>query len=257
MTMNFSDEILKAFVDGALDGASRRAIEQAMRDDPVMAQRVAQQRALRAQVSTGFSPAPGTRAMPQMPVRGGKVIQLALVRASKAKAPAAASSIAGAGVARWSWPQWGALAAMLVVGIVVGWLALSLLERDTSMVGRDGALRARGQLADALTRQAAGAAGSGVRIGSSFVSTQGQHCRSFVLEGVTGKSHLAGLACQTGAGWGIAAIIDDLAPPSSLGADTAGLDVPPLIHAVIDQRIAGQALDAAAEQEALRRGWRR
>jgi hypothetical protein len=33
--------------------------------------------------------------------------------------------------------------------------------------------------------------------------------------------------------------------------------MPPAVLAAIDQRIAGQALDATAEQEAVRRGWRR
>ncbi len=270
--MNFSDEMLKAFVDGALDGASRRAIEQAMLADPVIMQRVARYRAMRAHVSTGFSPAPGARAMSQMPARGGKVIQLALVRASKRKVPVVAVDNASeTSAARWSWPQWGALVATLVVGIVVGWFALSLLARDKlerggsernssmiALIGSGGALTARGQLADALSRQTASAAGSGVRIGSSFVSKQGSYCRSFVLGGAVSGSHLAGLACHSGAGWDVAAIIDEPMPaPASDSAVMAGVDLPPAILVAIDQRIAGPTLDAAAEQEALLRGWRR
>ena len=257
MMMHFSDEILVAFVDGALGEASRRAIEQAMLADPVVAQRVAKQRALRAHASVAFSPAPGARLMPPMPARGGKVIQLALVRASKGQAPVvAANSGSERSAARWSWLQWGALAATLVAGIAIGRFALPLLESDTSVIGSAGELRARGQLAHALTRQTASAAGRGVRIGSSFVSKQGHYCRSFVQDGVVARSHLAGLACHGGAGWNVAAIIDD--PMSAAdGILSAGVDMPPAIQTAIDQRIAGQALDTAAEQEALRRGWRR
>jgi hypothetical protein len=268
MVKNFSDEMLVAFVDGMLDDASGRAIEQAMRDDPVIAQRVARQRALRSHVSAASSPAPGTRPMAQMSARGGKVIQLALVRASKGKAPAAVAAAASAssvdGAVRWSWPQWGALVTAMITGIVVGWCAVSLLERDTSMIGSDGALRARGQLTDALTGQAASVTGSGVRIGASFMSKQGHYCRSFVLDGVAARTHLAGLACHIGTGWNVVAIIDEPMPmPASLSSPAAdgtlmsGIDLPPVIDAAIDQRIAGQVLDAAAEQEALRRGWRR
>jgi anti-sigma factor RsiW len=123
MMMNFSDEILVAFVDGTLGEASRRAVEQAMLDDPVIAQRVAQHRASRAHVSAAFAPVPGARSISRMPARGGTVIQLALVRASKGQAPVVPASSR----ARWSWLHWGALAAMLVLGIVIGRFGLPLL----------------------------------------------------------------------------------------------------------------------------------
>jgi hypothetical protein len=69
---------------------------------------------------------------------------------------------------------------------------------------------------------------------------------------------VAGLACHSGAGWRIAAIAEDVQLASA--ADDyrmAGAETAPEILAAISQRMAGQALDATAEQEALRRGWRR
>jgi hypothetical protein len=267
--MKYSDETLMAFADGELDAATRSAIEQAMRQDPAIAQRVAQHQALRADVFAAFFPVldepvpPMTHApllQKAAPPRGGTVIQLAAVRASKGQAQAVPVKSAP----RWPWPMWGALAATLVVGVVAGRFALPLLEGEPSLpmaaLGKGGTLRAQGKLASALTHQAANDAGSGVKIGLSFVSNQGNYCRSFVLAGAVSKSPMAGLACQggSGVGWRIAAIAEEVQPASAPGSyRMAGAEMPPAILAAIDQRIAGQALDAAAEQQALRRGWRR
>lgn len=269
--MKYSDETLMAFADGELDAATRAAIEQAMQQDPVIAQRVAQHQALRAHVFAAFSPVldeplPARLTAPLLQKaaapRGGTVIQLAAVRASKGQAQA----VPVRNTSRWPWPQWGALAATLVVGVVAGRFALPLFEGEPSVamasiaLGKGGALSAQGKLAGALAQQAAsaGPAGSGVKIGLSFVSHQGNYCRSFVLAGAAAKPTMAGLACQSGPGWNIAAIAEDVQPASAPDSyRMAGAEMPPAILAAIDQHIAGQALDAAEEQQALRRGWRR
>lgn len=271
----YSDEVLMAFADGELDAATRGAIEQAMRQDPAMAQRVAAHQALRAHVSAAFAPvldepAPArltarVQSMANAPLlqkaappRGGIVIQLAAVRASKGQAQAVPVKSAS----RWSWPQWGALVATLVVGVVAGRFAIPWFYGEPSvpslMADKGGALIARGPLAGALTQQSASDTGSRVKIGLSFVSKQGSYCRSFVLADGGGMPGMAGLACQSGAGWVIAAIAEEDQPafaPESYRM--AGAQMPPAILAAIDQRIVGQALEAAEEQQALRRGWRR
>lgn len=274
--VNFSDETLLAFADGTLDAASCRAIEEAVLQDPVIAQRVAQRVAQRnkhnqeqsnaARADASGVPVQGESAR-RAAVRGGTVIELAVVRASKVQAgsqtqgPRAAVSCSAA---PWSWPQWAALVATLLVGIFVGRFALPLQEGEPSLLGiapgNGGALGAQGKLARALTQQESGAAGSGIEIGLSFVSKQGDYCRSFALVGAAG-AHPVGLACRSGSVWNIAVIVDDPmpadAPASSSGYRVAGVAMPAAINAAIEQRIAGSALDAVAERDALRRGWSR
>jgi hypothetical protein len=283
--MHFSDETLLAFADGTLDAASRRAIEQAVLLDPVIAQRVAQQVAQNKEQNKEQNKAPradasgasfqGEPVRRTAPMRGGTVIQLAAVRASKAQAVTQTHNhghTQGAAVSRsaapWSWPQWSALVATLLVGIFAGRFALPLPHDDPSLLGiaagNGGALSAQGKLARALTQQEAGAAGNGIEIGLSFVSKEGDYCRSFKLAGAAGavaRAHLAGLACRSGSVWNIAAIIDDPmsadAPAGSGRYRIAGAEMPAAIGAAIDQRIAGSVLDAMAERDALQRGWRR
>jgi anti-sigma factor RsiW len=51
----FSDETLMAFADGELDATTRAAVDAAMREDPEVAKRVAQHRALRAKLQLAYA----------------------------------------------------------------------------------------------------------------------------------------------------------------------------------------------------------
>lgn len=246
---SFTDETLMAYADGELDQATRRAVEQAMRADPVIAARVARHQALRGEVFAAFA---GTIDEPvpqrlQAVLRApATVVQMDAVRAARRPAPAPR---------RWAWPEWGAIAATLVLGVVAGGLGLEAMRGETqlaSVAGKDGVLAARGVLATALSGQLASAApaDASVKIGLSFVSKQGNYCRSFML------GSAAGLACRDGGEWKIAVLAE-----SAQGAPgayrQAGSELPPAVLDAIDQRIAGPALDAGAEQAAQRKGWRR
>ena len=258
--MSFSDETLMAFADGELDAATRHAIEEAMRHDQSIARRVEQHKALASRVSGAFAPIlqePVPERLLQ-PVRTARVVQLDAVRARKlAQMPGKAVKLR-----RWSWPEWGALAATLIVGVIVGRFGLAALQADGQMAstvsGTDGALMAQGKLAAALSQQLAGAvpADAGVRIGLSFMANDGAYCRSFTLGGA-GQT-LAGLACRSGSEWKIPALIEAGKPATPAGSyRMASVEMPAAILEAIDQRISGAALDARAEQEALRQGWRR
>ena len=262
--MSFSDETLMAFADGALDAATRHAIEEAMRHDQSIARRVEQHKALKSRVSGAFAPILQEPVPDRLlqPVRTARVVQLDAVRARKlARMPGKAAKLR-----RWSWAEWSALAATLTVGVIVGRFGLTALQADGQMAstvsGTDGALLAQGKLAVALSQaggtSATGAApaDAGVRIGLSFMSNDGVYCRSFTLGGA-GQA-LAGLACRSGSEWKIPALIE--AAKAATPADSYRMDavkMPAAILEAIDQRISGPALDARAEQEALRQGWRR
>jgi hypothetical protein len=249
--MRFSDETLMAFADGELDEPTRSAVEQAMRSDPAIAAKVAQHKALRADIFGAFAPALDERVPPRLkqvinPANSAKVVNLDTVRASRREA---------AEPRRWAWAEWGAIAATLVIGVLAGSLGLKGIRGETQLAavsGKDGALTARGKLDAALSQQLASAApdGGGVKIGLSFVSKEGNYCRSFTLGAA------AGLACRSGTDWKIPVMAQGTAPAPGEYRQ-AGSAMPAAVLDAIDQRIAGQALDAKAERAAAQQGWKR
>jgi hypothetical protein len=246
--MKFTDEMLMAFADGELAEPARSQVERALRADPDIAARVAQFRAMRMRVYSAFAgvldePVPA-RLQPSH--ASAKVVHLDTLRAARQQARPKA---------RWSWPQWGAMAASLVVGVLAGVLGFRSLQGEAelaTMASRDGALVAQGRLAAALSQQLAsnGPSGERVQIGISFRSKDGSYCRSFAL----GPS--AGLACRNGAQWNIPVLTENAAGPSAAYRQ-AGSALPPAVLDAIDQRIDGAALDAASERAAQQRGWQR
>lgn len=247
--MRFTDETLMAYADGELDATTRGAVELAMRADPALAARVRQHITLRSEVFRAFAGTLDEPVPPRLAQAGhsAKVVQLDSVRAARRQVVEVPR--------RWSWPEWGAIAATLVVGVLAGSLGLRSLQGETqlaSAAASTGELTARGALDTALSRQLASAPapGSDVRIGVSFVSKQGQYCRSFSMAAA------AGLACRSGSEWKIPLLAE-----SAVAADgayrQAASAVPAAVLEAIDARAAGAALDAKAEQAAAQRGWAR
>jgi anti-sigma factor RsiW len=242
--MSFSDETLMAYADGELDASTRTALEQAMRFDPALAERVRQHKAMRSNVFAAFAPIVDEPVPQRLQAvgRSGKVIHLDSKRGRRAEA---------ANDRRWSWPQWGAIAATLVVGVLAGSMGLRGIEGETQVAsGADGVLAARGKLAEALNVQLAGGAQGEVKIGVSFVAKDGNYCRSFMV-GVA-----AGLACKDGAQWKIP-VMAQAAPAADGAYRQAGSEVPAAVLDAVDQRINGKPLDAAGEQAAQSVGWKR
>jgi hypothetical protein len=256
--MNFSDETLMAYSDGELDPQARSAIEAAIASDPDVARRVARHLALAARVRSGFDPVL-REAVPRRLKDAGAGIAGA-PDSDRAEA-AARDDIAIARAAKrdgskrtWSWPQWSAVAASLVIGVMAGRLGES--DRPPSPMAMDGSgVVARGALERALSTQlASGQAGDApVRIGSTFRSRSGEYCRTFVL-----SNEVAGLGCRAGADWRLPVIARSPAAPESSGTyrQAAG-NVPPAVMHAVEERIAGHALDAREEAAALQGGWKK
>jgi hypothetical protein len=150
---------------------------------------------------------------------------------------------------RWRAREWTALAASLLVGLFIGWRAFSPAE--PLMAAGGDALVARGALAAALDSQLAStqSPGSEVLIGVTFRSRDGGFCRSFVLA----NQQTAGLACHAGGDWRIAATEVTDVPAGQIRQ--AGSALPPAIAAAIEERIAGETFDVAAERDAQASGW--
>jgi hypothetical protein len=159
----------------------------------------------------------------------------------------------------WRWPEWGAIAASVLIGVVAGRFADGDVEMPVDMPfasAPNGALVARGPLATALSAQLASSVpgAAQVRVGISFVARSGPYCRSFVM---TRPSQLAGLACRESGQWQVQLVTPAGHDEATGGYRAAGAALPAALLRAIDERIAGTPLDAAAEAEAARRDWQR
>lgn len=251
--MSFSDETLMAYADGELDEHTRRDIEQAMRRDPAIADKIRQHKALRSNVFSAFA---GTleEAVPQRlqaAARSGKVVHLDSVRQVR-QPPAPPPAV---NRPKWVFPQWGALAATLVVGVLAGVFGAQTFSGDSQLAAFDresGILAAQGKLDKALSQQVTGipARDASVKVGITFMSKEGGYCRSFMLPTT------AGLACRNGETWEIPVLTN-----GPMGTNTeyrqASSALPAAVLEAIDARIEGKPLDAAGERAAHKSGWKR
>lgn len=242
--MTPSDETLMAYVDGELDEQARVAVEAAMLADPDIAARVARQQALRKRVRLAFArvveePVPDRLLAAAAPQRTGNVIPL---RRKEAR--------------RWSWPEWGSMAACLTVGVVLTLMFVRFSAVEPIM-SRGGSLFADGALAQALSGQLAStqaAAAAPVHIGVSFRDKTGNYCRTFALQET---SPLAGLACHSGDRWRLE-VLARAAEAADSGAANyrpAASAIPQAVLQAVGDRIAGEPLDARAEAAAQASGW--
>lgn len=222
------DERLIAYVDGELAGEARAAFEAEMAAEPALAAKVEQNRRLAARVAAAYAPVLEEPVPPQL--------------------VAVASLANDRGPGRVALPQWAAMAACLVVGVLAG---RALWPEQGPLATRGGVLVARAGLEKALTTQLASEAGP-VRIGLSFKSSDdGRYCRTFE----SAADRLAGLACRQDGRW-VAQVATAVSPQPTTGYRTAASATPPAVLAAVDALRAGDTLDAAAERAARDRGWK-
>jgi hypothetical protein len=242
--MSFDDQTLMAFVDGELDAERAAAIERALAADAALSARVAVLRAQRRRVEAAFAPVLDE----PMPDRlsgllrgeapaadGATVVPLAQARAARERR--------GNSAVAWGWAQWGGMAASVLIGLLLG-LQFSGRGSDDGI--------AVGAVEHALSTQLASAAvaAPAVAVQLSFVDRDGAYCRTFSTAAV------AGLACRADGSWAVHSVAAAAsAPDGALRQAAAAL--PRAVLEAVDQRIAGNALDAAAERQARDGGWRR
>ena len=87
-----------------------------------------------------------------------------------------------------------------------------------------------------------------MQIGLTFRSQDGNYCRSFALR----RAETAGLACRADGQWRIPVTAS---APGTAGDMRQAASLPPPVLAAIEARIAGEALDAAGEENARLGGW--
>jgi anti-sigma factor ChrR (cupin superfamily) len=248
--MTPDNEQLMAYVDGELDAEARARFERALAADPALARRVAAQRALRARLVAGLNPQL-TEPVPE------RLLQTART-APAGEAPVATLSSwrergrsAPRTVRVWALPV--ALAASLLLAGVLA-VALWRAPGAAGVALQDGQLVARGPVAGALSTALVNsqAADATVQIGLSFRDHTGRLCRTFMVH----AQGSAGIACRAGADWLIERVAVAPAEPGvGDGLRMAASGWPASIMSEVEQRIDGEALDAAGEERARARGW--
>jgi anti-sigma factor RsiW len=271
--MNPQDqEHLLAFVDGELDAAQAAEVAARLERDAEAAAFVGREQALRQRLQAAFAP------VMDEPVPERLMAALQAVPSQPMPMPSSPERLDPASRPGWGGdsaaplplspsrrlaanaPRWIGLAAALLIGIGIGrlWLAPGG-EGPPAMLatGPDGTLVAGPLLAQALSSQPSGAAPAHapLQVAWTFRDHEGRYCRTFVLA----TNAAAGLACRDDGGWRVQVVAraDDAAPAAAGAYRQAASALPNAVLQAVDTRIEGQALDAAAEAEALKRGFAR
>ena len=244
--MNLSEETLMAYVDGELDDSARKQVEVAIAEDPQVARRVAKHQALRGRLRSSFA----TVLDEPVPQR-----LVSLVRAAATvPGPPQVLQFRRKPAVQRPWLQWSSLAASFVLGALV-WQFAGRQYLSGPITENRGQLVASGALAQALTGQLAAQqdASSATQIGFSFRSKRGDYCRTFLLRAAPSA---AGLACRQNNQWAVQVLAHADAPmQSSDQYRQAASSLPPAVLRAVDDSIAGEPLDSAAETQARAAGW--
>jgi hypothetical protein len=225
------DERLIAYVDGELAGDDLKLFEAEVAADPRLADEVEKHRTMSARLAQAYAP-----------VIDEKV-------PGRLKAAARGGVSPGRRVPGW---QWGAMAASLVAGAVVGVAGGHFAwPQEGSVVAREGELLASGPLEDALTRDLGSQSGP-MRGSLSFKTKTGRYCRTFQ----SAQDRLAGVACRRGDGWVMQTTTVFQPAKSAPAYRTAASETPASVLMAVDGLIAGEPLEAAAEKTARDKGWR-
>ncbi len=230
--MNEEEEFY-AWLDGELDAKSAARVEARMASDPALANLKIKDRKMSENLRSAFDPLLADAAHPPR-FSDAQVVDLASRRTSAAKSS-------------FGVPQWAAMAATLIVGLVAGTMLQS--NESSTVKSQDGRIYAAASLNDALERQLASQPKDSetIRIGMTFRAHNGRTCRNF--SGMAGQ----GVACHDDSGWIVEGLFaspqDDHTYRMATGDD-------PRINDMIDSMIVGEPFDAERETEARRNSWR-
>ena len=234
--MTFDDATLMAYADGELSAEERAEIERALAADPALRAQLETHQKMRAQLSGAYADLLDE----PVPER--------LLSAARGPAPQAAEVVdfraRREAKAKWSVREWGAMAASLVGGLVIG---LGAMNAQAPLIAvTEGGMSARGTLERALDTQLASDEAGAVRIGLSFRTEDAGYCRTFELT----RRGTSGIACRDTDGWNVAMTAAQGAQGDvrMAGASEAVLNV---VATMID----GDPLDAEAEAAARDAGW--
>lgn len=235
-----------AYVDGEVDDALRAQIDAAIVVDPNIAATIEQHRKLRAQLRDAFSESLSE------PIPERLFAALAVPAATEATVIKLEDKRTSNQTLRWRLREWSALAATFVIGVSLGF---ALMSRDDAIVSSErGALVANGALASALSEQLASTqhGDEAIKMGISFKARSGALCRTFAIR----SDQLAGIACRDNTTWRLQMLTDSAMDGSPADYRQATSAIPAAILTRVEQQIAGEPLNADAEAQAKRSGWK-
>ncbi len=264
----WTDSKLMAYADGEMSASQSAQLQAALMSDNALQERLVAITQERERLMAAFAPvldepipdrlsqllrAPATATAPlASAVSSPQVIDLTAARAQKQQRDAEqAQRMAAPRRVMPTWAQWGGMAASIVLGVLMG-SQLKPSQADGDLGLQNGKLIAGGTIEKSLATQLASEnpRGTPVSVQLSFVDKRGQYCRTFS----TGQ--VAGLACQDQGQWDVLQLAAvDAAPATDMRQASSAL--PRALLDAVDQRIAGNALDANAERIARARGWER
>ena len=247
------DDTLQAYVDGELDAASAARIDAALVHDEVLARRVRQARAVRAQLHAAFAPVLDE----PVPARLSALLQPRSMQAAIPATPLVMpAGRHGTGTPRrrtarrWFVPGAALAASVALLAVALWWW----LPGGDLVRMQGGQPFAAGALNRALDRVLASEpdADAPVAVGLSFPGNAGRICRTFVLRSPPAQ---AGLACHESAGWALP-VLGAAPPPEGGELRQAASALPPAVQAAVDTRLRGNVFDAQQERAARDAGWR-
>ena len=240
--MSFDEATIMAYVDGECDAVMVKRIEKAMETDPALAKQIDQAQTLRNKLSAHYDPvaeeAVPDRLTAMLTASAASNVDSSFT-ARKAEQDLGKQRRRSMGVA-----QWGAMAATLALGVVVGQYGLGG-GSDAPFAQQGSALIASGPLEDALETQLASAQGddSDYRIGLTFRAKTGNICRSFTGEAVSG------IGCREGQQWKMHSTLPGGTEGDYRQASSSA------INAIAAEMMADAPVDADTERKLLQSGW--
>lgn len=224
-----------AWLDGELDGEAAHRVAARVAASPELTSRAEQHRRLAAGLRDSFDPVMDAAASPP--------------RFGQAEVIDLGARAARHGASRFAMPQWAAMAATLVLGLVAGTMIGDRGGMVSPVAVEGSQLVASAELDQALdTSLASAPASDGPRIGLTFRDASGRICRSF------NEVAASGLACRDGEHWRIRGLFQGSEGQAGDYRMAAGED--PRLASLIDETIAGEPFNAAQEKAALEKGWR-
>ncbi len=228
--MSVDTEKLIAFADGELTGADLAEVEAALAKDASLREKLEAHRQMSARLSSAFD---------------GALDEPVPQRLSEAARQAGVIDFTARRVAKWSFREYGAMAASITLGLVAG---IGVLRPPAPMVSAAAnGLEAQGALSEALNTQLASEEPGAVRIGVSFRNHDGDYCRTFDLT----EGGASGVACRDNNRWSI-----PLLSGSSAGGEIRTAGASTEVLNAVDAMIDGDPLDAIAERDARDADWR-
>ena len=246
-----SEERLMAWLDGELDEAAAADVARVVAADPALAERARRERALREKLRAAYAPvvdeAPPQRLLSTLGMAGEETPASPSADNVVPLRPRSAAQR----VREWRWPEWGALAASVLLGVLFGAQFLRGAGHGPVRM-QDGAMVADARLSRVLDTQLATEAGPNAALvaGLSFRDGEGRYCRTFTA---SGTQALGGLACRSGDAWRVVALGEAERQDGEMRQAASAL--PASVLAEVDAR-QQEMLDAAAERKARDSGWR-